>query len=123
MKTILKVSIVLCIMTSFDFSYSQDEGQLAQGPPLADTLAPPPNVDKEKDPEIELAEYFTYNNHGTDYYYDISWQVNQPCLFLATVHVWVYRNGIQYYYQSFANIPWLGGAYSTTYHPYILRQI
>ncbi|MCK4827410.1 hypothetical protein KA005_67385, partial [bacterium] len=105
---------VFCVLLVPFMIYAQDDSQPEQGPPLADTLAPPPNVDKDKDPKIQIAEYFTFNNQGSDYYYDLAWQVNQPCLFLATVYVWVYREGVQYYYQSFANIPWLGGAYSTT---------
>lgn len=105
---------IFCVLLVPFMIYAQDDSQPEQGPPLADTLAPPPNVDKDKDPKIQIAEYFTFNNQGSDYYYDLAWQVNQPCLFLATVHVWVYREGVQYYYQSFGNIPWLGGAYSTT---------
>jgi hypothetical protein len=106
--------VVCCLLLFPLIIYAQDDNQPEQGPLLADTLAPPPNADKDKDAEVQLAEYFTFNNHNTDYYYDLAWQVNQPCFWPATLQVWVHRGSTEIYHQTWTGVLLGGGAYSTT---------
>jgi hypothetical protein len=109
----LRCLLTCCLMIPF-MIYAQNENLNGQVPLLADTLVPPSTAENDPDARAQLAEYFTFDNHGTDYYYDLAWQVNQPCLFLATVQVWVYQGSTLIYNQSWTNIPIGGGAYSTT---------
>jgi len=109
-----KLVSICCILLMPFVIYAQDENLHGPSPLLADTLVVTSPVEKDQDGQIELNEYFTYDNHGSDSYYDLAWQVNQPCLFLATVQVWVYQGSTEIYHQSWGNIAIGGGAYSTT---------